>query len=141
MAEFAPERTIAGRYRLLSMIGTGGMGVVWRAHDSLLNREVAIKEIVWPPEMDHGERDAARRRAVREAQLAARLRHPNIVGIYDIVQTDGRPSIVMELLTHRSLRDAIREDGPLSPADAARVGLGVLALSRRRTRRAYCTAT
>jgi eukaryotic-like serine/threonine-protein kinase len=125
-----PDRLLAGRYRLRSVIGRGGMGAVWRARDELLNRDVAVKEIVWPPQMDPAERETARRRAVREAQLAARLRHPNIVGVYDIVEEDDRPSIVMELLPFRSLRDAVAEDGPMSPAEAARVGLSVLAALR-----------
>jgi hypothetical protein len=69
-------------------------------------------------------------RAVREAQLAARLRHPNVVGVYDIIEEDDRPSIVMELVPFRSLRDVVVEDGPMSPAQAARVGLSVLAALR-----------
>jgi serine/threonine protein kinase len=127
MATSEPERLIAGRYQLRVVIGRGGMGAVWRAHDGLLNRDVAVKEIIWPPQMDPEERETARRRAVREAQLAARLRHPNVVSVYDIVEEDDRTSIVMELVPYRSLRDVIAEDGPLSPAHAARVGLGVLA--------------
>src|SRR5947208_772920 len=121
------ERVLAGRYRLGAVIGRGGMGAVWQARDELLNRDVAIKEIVWPPPLDPAERETARRRAVREAQLAARLSHPNVVGVYDILEEDGRPCIVMELVPFRSLRDALAEDGPMSPAEAARVGLGVLA--------------
>jgi hypothetical protein len=88
---------------------------------------VAVKEIILPPEMDDAEREAGRRRAVREAQLAARLRHPNVVGVYDIVEHDGRPAIVMELVPFPSLRDTIRDHGPLPPAQVARIGLGVLA--------------
>jgi len=126
MAELAPERILAGRYRLLEMIGSGGMGAMWRAHDDVLGRYVAVKEIIFPPEMGPGERETARRRAVREAQLAARLLHRNIVTVYDIVEDAGRPAIVMELLPYRSLREVIRDDGPLSPVEAARVGLGVL---------------
>ena len=106
------------------------MGAVWRARDELLNRDVAVKEIIWPPDMDPAERETARHRAVREAQMAARLRHPNVVAVYDIVEEDDRPSIVMELVPFRSLRDVITEDGPLSPAQAASVGLGVLAALR-----------
>ena len=124
------ERLLGGRYRLLAVIGRGGMGAVWRARDELLNRDVAVKEIVWPVQLDAEERGMARRRAVREAQLAARVRHPNVVGVYDIVQEGDRPSIVMELVPFRSLRDAVAEDGPMTPAEAARVGLSVLAALR-----------
>jgi serine/threonine protein kinase len=124
------ERLLAGRYRLLAVIGRGGMGAVWRARDELLNRDVAVKEIVWPAQLDAEERETARRRAVREAQLAARVRHPNVVGVYDIVEEGDRPSIVMELVPFRSLRDAVAEDGPMTPAEAARVGLSVLAALR-----------
>ena len=124
------ERLLAGRYRLLAVIGRGGMGAVWRARDELLNRDVAVKEIVWPAQLDAEEREMARRRAVREAQLAARVRHPNVVGVYDIVEEGDRPSIVMELVPFRTLRDAVAEDGPMTPAEAARVGLSVLAALR-----------
>jgi eukaryotic-like serine/threonine-protein kinase len=123
-------RMLAGRYRLVSVIGRGGMGAVWRARDEVLNRDVAVKEIVWPEQMNAAERETARRRAVLEAQLAARLSHPNVVGVYDILEEDGRPCIVMELVPFRSLRDAVAEDGPMSPAGAARVGLSVLAALR-----------
>ena len=124
------ERLLAGRYRLLAVIGRGGMGAVWRARDELLNRDVAVKEIVWPAQLDAEEREMARRRAVREAQMAARVRHPNVVGVYDIIEEGDRPSIVMELVPFRSLRDAVAEDGPMTPAEAARVGLSVLAALR-----------
>ena len=107
------------------------MGTVWRARDELLNRDVAIKEIIWPPDFSAAERDAARRRALREAQMAARLSHVNIVGIYDIIEDDNRPWIVMQFLPYRSLGDIVREDGPLPPAEAARLGLGILAALRK----------
>lgn len=123
-------RLLAGRYQLGSVIGRGGMGTVWRARDELLDRDVAIKEIVWPPFLGEAEQRAARRHALREAQLAARLRHPNVVGIYDVVEEDARPWIVMELIRHRSLRDIVEQDGPLPPAQAAQLGLGVLAALR-----------
>src|SRR3984957_14447390 len=117
-----PERLLAGRYRLRAVIGRGGMGAVWRARDELLNRDVAVKEIIWP-----AERETARRRAVREAQMAARLWHPNVVGIYDFFEEDGRPTLVMELVPFPSLRDTVRDEGPLPPMRAAQIGLGVLA--------------
>jgi serine/threonine protein kinase len=103
------------------------MGAVWRARDELLSRDVAAKEIIWPPHLSDDERETARRRAVREAQMAARLNHPNVVGIYDIVEEDDHPWIIMEFLPYRSLRDIVQEDGPLTPVEAARVGLGILA--------------
>ena len=130
MESVEPGRLVAGRYWLGAVIGRGGMGVVWRARDELLGREVAVKELVWPAYFSGQERQAACRRATREAQLAARLNHPNVVRIFDIVEEDGCPWIVMELLAHRSLRDLIKEEGPLSPVGAAEVGLGILAALR-----------
>ncbi len=106
------------------------MGVVWQARDDLLGRDVAVKEIVWPAHMDAAEWDLARQRAQREAQMAARLNHPNVVGIYDVVDEDDRPWIIMELVPFRSLRDRVQADGPLTPAQAAQVGLGILAALR-----------
>jgi eukaryotic-like serine/threonine-protein kinase len=130
MAVEESQRLLAGRYRLGAIIGRGGMGTVWKARDELLKRNVAVKEIVWPPQLDPAERELARRRAVREAQLAARLHHPNVVAIYDIVEEDDRPCIVIELVPFRSLRDMVAEDGPLSPPEAALIGLGVLGALR-----------
>ena len=120
-------RLLSGRYRLSAVIGRGGMGVVWQARDELLKRDVAVKELVWPPHFTETEQEIACRRAVREAQMAGRLAHVNVVRIYDILQEDGHPWIIMELLPYQSLRDLVRADGPLTPARAARIGLGVLA--------------
>ncbi len=122
-----PGRLLAGRYRLSEVIGHGGMGVVWRARDELLDRDVAVKEVVWPANLTEHEKQTACRRATREAQVAARLNHHNVVRIYDIVEEDDHPWIVMELLPYRSLRDIVRDEGPLTPAQAAKVGLGILA--------------
>jgi eukaryotic-like serine/threonine-protein kinase len=122
-----PGRLVAGRYRLSRVIGRGGMGAVWQARDELLDRDVAVKELVWPPSFTERERETACRRASREAQVAARLNHPNVIRVYDIVVEDGHPWIVMELLPYQSLRDLVAEEGPLTPARAARVGLGILA--------------
>ena len=113
MAADESQRLLAGRYQLGAVIGRGGMGTVWKARDELLNRNVAVKEIVWPPQLDPAERELARRRAVREAQLAARLHHPNVVAIYDIVEEDDRPCIVMELVPFRSLRDMVQANPAL----------------------------
>ena len=125
-----PGRLLAGRYRLGEIIGRGGMGVVWHTRDDLLDRDVAVKEVIWPPHLTEGEQQAACRRAVREAQMAARLTHRNVVRIFDIIEEDGHPWIVMELLPYRSLRDLVLEDGTLTPAQAARIGLGILAALR-----------
>jgi len=123
-------RVVAGRYRLSAVVGHGGMGVVWRARDDLLSRDVAVKEMIWPKYLTHAERRAACRRATREAQVAARLNHRNVIRVFDIVEEDGCPWIVMELLPYRSLLDVIEDDGPLTPAAAARVGLQILAALR-----------
>jgi serine/threonine protein kinase len=121
---------VAGRYRLSAVIGRGGMGVVWQARDELLSRDVAVKEMIWPPSLTDPEQRAACRRATREAQVAARLNHRNVVRIFDIVEEDGCPWIVMELLPYRSLLDVIQDEGPLAPVEAAKVGRQILAALR-----------
>ena len=121
-----PERLLAGRYRLTAVTGKGGMGVVWQGRDELLGRDVAVKEMIWPPHLTEQEQQMACRRATREAQVAGRLSHRNIVRIYDIVEEDGHPCIVMEFLPYKSLRDILNEEGRLAPARAAEIGLGVL---------------
>ncbi|HTU06076.1 MAG TPA: serine/threonine-protein kinase [Trebonia sp.] len=123
-------RLVAGRYRLSMVIGRGGMGVVWLARDELLSRDVAVKEILWPPHFTEPEQREACRRASAEAQMAARLNHRNVIRVFDSVEEDGYPWIVMELLPFRSLRDLVEQDGPLTPAQAAWVGLGILAALR-----------
>jgi eukaryotic-like serine/threonine-protein kinase len=121
---------LARRYRLETVVGRGGMGLVWRARDELFDREVAVKEITWPPYFTDQEQQAACRRASAEARMAARINHANVIQVYDIVEEDGYPWIVMEFVPYRSLRALVREQGPLHPAQAARVGLGVLAALR-----------
>jgi eukaryotic-like serine/threonine-protein kinase len=117
---------LSGRYRLLEPLASGGMGTVWRAVDLLLDRPVAIKEVRLPPGLDDEARTTLRRRTIREAQAAARLRHGAIVTVYDVVEQDDRPWIVMELVPSRSLAQVIRDDGPLPPARVASIGLRVL---------------
>ena len=121
-------RVIVGRYRLIRPVGRGGMGAVWQAHDTLLGRDVAIKEI-WLPSANDEPVDPADplvRRALREAQAAARLRHPSIVTVHDVVTDAGRPWIVMELINGRSLAEAIREHGLLTERRTAEIGLQVV---------------
>lgn len=124
------EEPLAGRYRLLSVIGRGGMGTVWRAYDETLDRTVAIKETVLPRGLTEGERRAVCRRLVAEARATAALRHPGVVTVYDVLTVDGRPWIVMELLRARSLHEVLARDGPLDSVRAAEVGCAVLDVLR-----------
>nr|GID88337.1 hypothetical protein Ade03nite_72610 [Actinoplanes derwentensis] len=103
------------------------MGRVWAAHDELLARDVAIKELVPPAGLIEPELQALRQRAIREARAIAALDHPNVVRLHDVIFDGGNPWIVMELVPSRSLFDALRADGPMAPDEVARVGLGVLA--------------
>ncbi|MDP3714207.1 MAG: serine/threonine-protein kinase [Mycobacteriales bacterium] len=120
------DRTVGGRYRLLEPLGSGGMGTVWRAQDLVLDREVAVKEVAPPHGVSDDERDVLRERTRREARSAAQLDHPSAVTVYDVVEDDDRPYLVMELVEARTLSDVVRTDGPLSPRRTAEVGLAVL---------------
>ena len=123
-----PEQTrlVAGRYRLLAPLGTGGMGTVWRAEDTVLGRAVAVKEVTFPHGLSDEDRDVLRERTRREARAAARLDHPSAVTVYDVVEEDGRPYLVMELVEARTLSQVVRADGALSPERTARIGLDLL---------------
>ncbi|MCA2214233.1 serine/threonine-protein kinase [Jidongwangia harbinensis] len=121
---------LVGRYRLGESLGRGGMGQVWLARDETLDRDVAVKEIILPPELMAGERDAVQRRTLREARAAARLSHGNVVQVYDVLQADGRTWIVMEYVPSRSLQEVVAADGPLEPRRAAQMGLQILAALR-----------
>ena len=122
----ARRMLVAGRYRLREPVGTGGMGRVWLARDEMLDRDVAVKEFVPPEWMTDEEKSRLKDRTLREARSAARLNHPHVVQIYDVVHAEGLPWIVMEYVPSRSLHQVISEDGPFSPAAAARIGLDVL---------------
>ncbi|MFY1619295.1 protein kinase domain-containing protein [Micromonospora sp. WMMD736] len=122
----APGTTIGDRYSLRSAVGNGGMGTVWRATDTLLRRDVAVKEVVLPPGLAPSDRDAMYERTLREARAAAAIQHPAVVQVYDVVTEAGRPWIVMELLDARSLADMVIEDGPVAPRAVAKIGIALL---------------
>lgn len=122
----APGTTIGARYSLRSPVGNGGMGTVWRATDTLLRRDVAVKEVVLPPGLAPSDRDALYERTLREARAAAAIQHPAVVQVYDVVTEGGRPWIVMELLDARSLADMVIEDGPVAPRAVAKIGIALL---------------
>lgn len=103
------------------------MGRVWKARDEVLHRDVAIKELVPPPSLTDEERREMRERSLREARAIARLNHINVVRVFDVLRTDGDPWIVMEYVASKSLQDTLAEDGPVTPARAVEIGLGVLA--------------
>ncbi|WP_162795327.1 serine/threonine-protein kinase, partial [Nonomuraea lactucae] len=117
---------VGGRYRLLRTIGQGGMGTVWQAHDEVLGRDVAVKEVHPPPDLTGAERDVFSGRTFREARAAGRVAHPGVAAVYDVLEEHGHPWIVMQLVRSRTLGELVRENGPMPPARAAAVGLQVL---------------
>ncbi|MGW9396529.1 serine/threonine-protein kinase [Streptomyces sp. NPDC055642] len=123
-------RLLAGRYRLGDVLGRGGMGTVWRAQDETLGRTVAVKELRFPSSIDEEEKRRLITRTLREAKAIARIRNNSAVTVFDVVQEDDRPWIVMELVEGKSLAEVIREDGLLEPGRAAEVGLAVLDVLR-----------
>ncbi|MER5526651.1 serine/threonine-protein kinase [Streptomyces sp. NPDC002677] len=124
------ERVIAGRYRLLSPLGEGGMGTVWRARDEVLGREVAVKEVRAPAGLPGPDVERMYARLEREAWAAARVANRNVVTVYDVAMEGGRPWIVMELIRGVSLADVLDTEGPMSPQRAAGIGAEVLSALR-----------
>jgi serine/threonine protein kinase len=120
------HQVVADRYELLESVGRGGFGVVWRASDTLLQRHVAVKEIHIPGFLDEQDRVELREKVLKEARAAARLDHPNAVTVFDVIDDDGHPVIVMELVEAPNLTELVAQRGPLPPEEAARIGLEVL---------------
>src|SRR5215469_10983334 len=119
-------RLIAGRYRLQGPIGRGAMGIVWRGRDELLARDVAAKEVQITAHASPADAEMIYQRTLREARTAARLKHPGVVTVFDVVEESGSPWIIMELVEARSLDQVITEDGPLPPLEAAELGTGLI---------------
>ncbi|MBM7812775.1 serine/threonine-protein kinase [Saccharothrix algeriensis] len=118
-------RLVAGRYRLGRRIGSGAMGIVWQAHDERLHRTVAVKQLLLQPGLAEADTDEAKRRAMREGRIAARLQHPHAIAVYDVAEDDGQPWLVMEYLPSMSLSTALSERGTLPPREVASIGAQV----------------
>jgi tRNA A-37 threonylcarbamoyl transferase component Bud32 len=123
-------RRIAGRYRLTEQIGRGGMGTVWRADDEVLGRQVAVKRLHARPELPADELATLYERTRREARSAARIAHPNVIVVHDVVDDDGRPCIVMEYVPGPTLADRLKDGRTLPHEEAARIGLDTVAALR-----------
>ncbi len=122
----ATASRVASRYELHEMLGQGGMGSVWRGHDALLDRPVAVKRVDLPRALPATERATLRSRVLREARAAARLSHINLVAIFDVVEEDGSVFLVQELVDAPSLKEQVARNGPVAPAEAARIGRQLL---------------
>ncbi|MFG2988311.1 protein kinase [Streptomyces sp. NPDC048257] len=123
-------RLVAGRYRLVQRVGRGGMGTVWRAEDELLGRQVAVKKLHVPPHVPDDTIRTLHERTRREARSAARIAHPHVIVVHDVVEDEGLPCIVMEYVPSITLEEALEERGPLPTAEAAKIGLAVVAALR-----------
>jgi serine/threonine protein kinase len=125
------QRKVADRYQLTAKLGSGGMGVVWRAYDEHLHRVVAVKELVSHNGMD----EEVTRRAMREGRIAARVSHPNAIALYDVIEDAGSPWLVMEYLPSKSLSAVLSERGALPPEEVVKIG-GQLAAALQAAHRA-----
>ncbi len=121
LGSVARVNKLGDRYVLLDQLGAGAMGVVWRARDELLHRDVAVKQLLLT-DVQPQELQEAIQRAMREARIAARLQHPNAIGVFDVVVENGKPCLVMEYLPSRNLSSVLEERGPMPPVEAARIG-------------------
>jgi serine/threonine protein kinase len=119
------DALVAGRYRLIEQVGSGAMGVVWKAHDERLGRIVAIKRLIVRYALSETVTEEVRRRAMREARIAARLQHRNAIALFDVAEHDGDPILVMEFLPSKSLSTVLEERGTLPPHEAAEIGAQV----------------
>lgn len=116
---------VAGRYKLIEQVGSGAMGVVWKAQDERLGRIVAIKRLLVRYGLSDTMTEEVRRRAMREARIAARLQHRNAIALFDVAEDKGDPILVMEFLPSKSLSAVLEERGTLTPAEAAEIGAQV----------------
>jgi len=116
---------LAGRYTLRTPLGRGGMGTVWLATDSVLDRQVAIKEVTFNAATIE-ERGLLRERTLREARAAARFVHPRVTTVHDVLGEDARPWIVMEHIPSRTLAQVLQDQGPMPPDLVARIGMDLL---------------
>ncbi|SFS42747.1 serine/threonine-protein kinase [Saccharopolyspora flava] len=121
----AEGRLIAGRYRLQQKIGSGAMGVVWKAVDERLHRTIAVKQLLLQPGYTPEETEEARQRSMREGRIAARLQHQNAIVVFDVAEDEGQPVLVMEYLPSTSLAAVIDEQGVQPPMRVARIGVQV----------------
>ncbi len=121
----ARDDLIGGRYRLQTLLGTGGMSTVWAAWDERLQRRVAVKFLRTPIQGDAEEAELAAQRAMREARIAARLHHPYAVAVFDAVEHEGQPCLVMQFVPSITLATLLRTGGPLQVEEAAQVGTQV----------------
>jgi serine/threonine protein kinase len=122
MAGEAADRVLVNRYALKTPLGRGGTGVVWRAHDTVLGREVAVKDVAFPASLPDVQRRLAQARLTREARAAARLNHPAVVSLYDVVTHEGGVFLVMELAEAPTLAELVRLEGPLAPERVVEIG-------------------
>jgi eukaryotic-like serine/threonine-protein kinase len=116
------DRLVAGRYRLMTRLGSGGMGVVWQAHDEHLDRTVAVKKLLLPAELTGPQTEEVKRKAMREGRIAAKLQHPHSIMVYDVTEDAGQSYLIMEYLPSKSLSVVLAERGSMPPAEVAEIG-------------------